>query len=578
MCPQTQADPMGRDRIPMDPELLKAARRGDTSLVENLLARTKIAISAPPDDALSAQNRGASILLGVTIGGNTALHIAATHGHLELAQLIFKKERSLLVARNVMRETPLHCAARAGHHLIVSSIIIFTRDYNGVGEETVLRARSSDWGTALHEAARNGHVEVAKELMSADPGLANMVDEEGISPLYWVAMAGSLPLLRAILPSSSTTPSTASSFPVSYAGPNGQTALHAAAFTQNNSEIAKELLEWNPMLAKRADNSGRTPFHHAALVGNDEIVGLLLKHDISLAYIADLFGLFPVHIAAITGKVSVIDKLLEHCPDSDELLDNKGWNLLHTAVEHKRIEIVRYVCKRSELTTLMNHKDYEGNTPLHLAVRKGEQGIVSLLIRNKTVNLNTRNKEGLTPLDLSIIGVECGLNFFMNPSNWILWCLKGIGARASSSVDHSTPKMDSEKESRKSQQLSQSLIITSVLIATVTFAGAFTLPGGFSDDGTPTLAWRYTFKAHVIADALAFILSLFSTFLNIHGGTEMTHPGSRNSFLALSYVLVVLATESLVAAFASGIRIGGVGNRKLGGSICIRYISGAGSV
>ncbi|XP_073005872.1 uncharacterized protein [Typha latifolia] len=259
-----------------------------------------------------------------------------------------------------------------------------------------------------------------------------MVDEQGISPLYLASMAGSLALLRAILRSSSTTTTAAASFPVSYAGPDGQTALHAATFLQNSAEIAQGLLHWSKMLAKRADNSGSTPLHYAASAGSDEMVKLLLEHDTSLAYIADSSGLFPVHAAVITNKVSVIDEFVKHCPDSDELLDSKGRNLLHTAVEDKKIAIVQYVCKRPEIVKLMNARDYEENTPLHLAVRNGDQGIT--------------------------------------------------GARASPRrMDHflrDNIKLDSEKESKKQASLTQSLIITSALIATVTFAAAFMFPGG----------------------------------------------------------------------------------------------------
>ncbi|XP_072952086.1 protein ACCELERATED CELL DEATH 6-like isoform X2 [Typha angustifolia] len=547
---QTQVHQIGPQRIPMDPKLLKAARTGDQSLLERLLpsvATTEIAIAVPNNgDVLPAQDDPeASILLGVTIGGNTALHIAATHGRLELAQLICQRERSLVVARNVMLETPLHCAARAGHHQIISSIVSFSKDDGagvGVGVETVLRAKNRDGETALHEAVRHGHVDVAVVLMSADPGLANMVDERGISPLYLAATAGSLALLHAILRSSSTTLTAASSFPVSYAGPNGQTALHAAAFLQN-SEIAEELLKWNQMLAQSADNSGSTPFHYAASTGNEKMVKLLLAHDTSQAYVADSGGLFPVHVAAIRGRFSVIDKLLRHCPDSDELLDNKGRNLLHTAVEHRRKEVVRYVCERPELAKLMNDRDYEGNTPLHLAVSSGEQGIVSLLMQNSKVHSSIMNKEGLTPLDLSIIGSDDDLNYYLT------------GALASPRrVDHFLRdyiiRTDLEKESKKHAYMNQSIVIASVLIATVTFAAAFTMPGGYRADGTPTLARRYTFKAFIVADTLAFICSMLSTCWITFGGSVLLHPWLRRYYVVGSQALLMWATRSMVAAFA----------------------------
>ncbi|XP_073004786.1 protein ACCELERATED CELL DEATH 6-like isoform X1 [Typha latifolia] len=553
-----RSDIQGPRRIPMDPKLLRAAGTGDKSLLERLLpsiATAELAIAVPNNgDVLSAQDdpAEASILRGVTVGGNTALHIAATHGHLELAEMICERERSLVVARNVMLETPLHCAASAGHHQVVSSIVSFTRDSNGIGVDTALRARNRDGRTALHEAARNGHVDVAVELMSADPGLADMVDHAGISPSYLATMAESLAFLRILQSFTSKAP-----FPISYAGPNGQTALHAATFLQN-SEIANELLKWNQILAKITDKSGSTPLHYAASAKNDKMVKLLLEHDTCLAYISDLDGLFPVHVAATMGRVGVISAFIEQCPDLDELLDNKGRNLLHTAVEHKSTAIVRYICERSELVKLMNARDYEGNTHLHLAVRNEDQDIVSLLIRNKRVCLNIMNNEGLTPLDLSIIGVEDGLTYVTNPAHWILMCLQWNGARyGPRRMDHVVRKdlgpEDLEKESKKHASLSQSFAISTVVIATMAFGAAFALPGGYRADGTPTLARRYTFKAFVIADTFAFIFSVLSTYFITFDGAELMSLRLRRYYVAFSIALLGMATRILVATFALAI-------------------------
>lgn len=56
-----------------------------------------------------------------------------------------------------------------------------------------------------------------------------------------------------------------------------------------------------------------------------------------------------------------------------------------------------------------------------------------------------------------------------------------------------TFQADVENESERMTKLAQAAIVGSVLIATVTFAAAFTLPGGYrqDDSGTPTLAGSY---------------------------------------------------------------------------------------
>ena len=65
--------------------------------------------------------------------------------------------------------------------------------------------------------------------------------------------------------------------------------------------------------------------------------------------------------------------------------------------------------------------------------------------------------------------------------------------------------------------------IASVLIATVTFAAAFTVPGGYvADDhpraGTAVLARRFAFRAFVASDAMAFLCSIAATCFLVYGG------------------------------------------------------------
>ena len=134
----------------------------------------------------------------MTPDGNTALHIVASQGHLELAKKICRRERSLLEASNMMLDTPLHHAARAGHDKIVSLIIQLAKE-GWIEARRVLRATNMDKANALHEATKHNHASVATTLIEEDAELASMLNDVGMSPLYLAIMIGSLNIAKALL-------------------------------------------------------------------------------------------------------------------------------------------------------------------------------------------------------------------------------------------------------------------------------------------------------------------------------------------------------------------------------------------
>ena len=64
------------------------------------------------------------------------------------------------------------------------------------------------------------------------------------------------------------------------------------------------------------------------------------------------------------------------------------------------------------------------------------------------------------------------------------------------------------------KRLGETHLIGAVLVATVSCAAGFTLPGGYNDsDGMPKLTKQVAFKAFIVTDTLAMMVSIVGFFL-----------------------------------------------------------------
>jgi hypothetical protein len=132
-------------------------------------------------------------------------------------------------------------------------------------------------------------------------------------------------------------------------------------------------------ISRKVDDEDWTPLHLAAYLGHSALATLLLKDDKYVAYMKDKNGRTALHIAIQQGKDDIEKTIVSSCPDCCELVDNKGWNVLHFAIifhahgshlspaeKNTHLErIIEIIRENSCLDNLLNEKNADGDAPLH---------------------------------------------------------------------------------------------------------------------------------------------------------------------------------------------------------------------
>ncbi|GLJ34648.1 hypothetical protein SUGI_0696900 [Cryptomeria japonica] len=156
-------------------------------------------------------------------------------------------------------------------------------------------------------------------------------------------------------------------------------------------------------------------------------------------------------------------------------------------------------------------------TPPHTAARKKSLNMVNSLLRIKGINIFVIYKEGLMTLDIVRENTE------YHESNRIIVVMSNYLSKQKPFL-YNAPKVCAQKHENAINMVNKTYddrriteLVVAVLLATMTFTTAFTVPGSFvldDENGNKSLGWPillglHSFKIFLIADCLAFFLSLF---------------------------------------------------------------------
>jgi ankyrin repeat protein len=285
---------------------------------------------------------------------STALHVASTYGHLEIAHILVEHGVDTTACTNWKR-TPLHIASEHGHVEIVRFLLEHGAD---------VTARDNDGATPLHRASVFGHVEVARLLVERFPDVVLTQDMGGGTPLQVASIGGHVELIHFLA-------GKGSNIQALYNG-DGWSSLHQTAIF-GRAEAARILFEHGAEPSARAKD-GRTPLHVASSYGHLEVVRVLIECGADLMASADN-GQTPLHVASSRGNVVVARILVEHGANVNAQ-DRKWWMPLHDASFCGSVEMARFLVEHGADVTA---RDNKGLSPRDVASRKGYAEVAHFL-------------------------------------------------------------------------------------------------------------------------------------------------------------------------------------------------------
>ncbi|KAK3404685.1 hypothetical protein EUGRSUZ_K00998 [Eucalyptus grandis] len=486
----------------MDPDLYKATKNGDADkfidALEEVSELRRLALSQIFDQ--------------VTPSGNSLLHVAASSGKGDVIELILDHFPHLATQKNSTENTPLHVAV----------------------QDKIFNA-----------------TEMVIERVT-DLEIMYWQNKDGKSPLYLAAETGDLKILRLLLKHSARdeayTVKTQGMSPV------------LAALEPGKSGILKEIVDQLPKLLRMRDENGGTPLHTAASIGNVEAVRFLLSKCSYLALQTDENGSYPIHIACESGHVDTIRVLVEMWPDLVEIKNKEGQNILHVAAKAGNNKVVRYIleCSNPDIKKLVNSKDVNGNTPLHLASMHNHCEVMRSLTKEKGIDLRLRNNDGLTALD---VAMEFRSLSTINSALLGRAILIGAGVPQSegqnilSRTEHIAGPSKACRPEWMRDQINTRLLVAT-LVASVTFTAGFTLPGGYNasndrDPGTATMLQSRTFQLFVIFDTLAMYSSILAVVVLL--GSHVDDFYRAEQAYRKAGPLLLMAVTGMTVAFSAAI-------------------------
>jgi ankyrin repeat protein len=237
----------------------------------------------------------------------------------------------------------------------------------------------------IHYAAFCGLQDIAKMLAIEHPQDVNSKSvDDGSSPLHQASRQGHVELARMLIERGAD---------VSAQEHDGSTALHLA-LGNGHADPARMLIE-NGADVSAQKNDGWTALHLVSRNGRVDLARMLIERGAGVSA-QTKYGWTALHLASRDGDVDLARTLIERGADVSAQ-GNDGWTTLHLASLNGHVDLTRMLMERGANGSAQSN---DGSTALHLASEDNHVNVVMILIE-RGADVSAQKKDGSTALHLA---------------------------------------------------------------------------------------------------------------------------------------------------------------------------------
>ncbi|XP_058218001.1 uncharacterized protein LOC131329003 isoform X2 [Rhododendron vialii] len=249
----------------------------------------------------------------------------------------------------------------------------------------------------------------------------------------------------------------------------------------------------------------------------------------------------PLFLATKFGCVEIVKEILSEYPWAVEYIDHDGCTILHRAIKYREMQILEIVAQMGvPMRRLVRKVDRYNNTILHMDGEKTDDPVVPV-VQSPAFQLQDN-------LLLFERVREICPDYLLNTIN--------MDKKTAQQLFDAENQDLREKAKEWLKRTAENSSLVAILIATVAFAAAYTIPGGPNQStGLPILLNQPFFVVFTMTDVLSLTFALTSViiFLRI-----LTSPFRLNDFkqslpqiLMLGLTFPILSVSMMMFAFAA---------------------------